>query len=81
MKPFTKTGECNDEESLRKNWRGNACSKHRNKYKKSKGSIGTWSPDEMIGNKNYQRKKVDRPYKKSFRAKQKELLRREIKDL
>lgn len=23
MKPYTKTGECNDQESLRANWRGN----------------------------------------------------------
>lgn len=80
MKPFTTTGDCNDEEELRSNWRGNACSKHRDKYKKSKGSIGTWSPDEMIGNKNYGRKKADRANKHTYRRKLKEELRKEVKD-
>jgi len=81
MRPFTKTGERNDEEMLRSNWRGNACSKQRDKFKKSKGSIRTWSPDETVGNKNYRRKKADKANKHTYRRRLKEDLRKEIKDL
>ena len=60
MKPYTKTAM--DPEDLRKNWRGNRCSKGRIGDKDGKGKF-----KEKIGNNNYHRKSKDRPEKKKHR--------------
>ena len=54
MKPYTTTGECNDQESLRANWRGN---------------------------NNCHRKVKDRGNRKTYRARLKQLTRREAQGL
>jgi len=59
MKPYTTSTQ--DPDDLRRNWRGNRCSKGRN------GDPGKGFLKIKIGNSNYHRKKMDRANKKSAR--------------
>ena len=70
MKPYTMTRR--DPEQLRRNWRGNRCSKGRNGDSGGKGRFKT-----LIGNSNYRRKAFDRINKKRYRR----ALKRELSRL
>lgn len=60
MKPYTTSAK--DPEDLRRNWRGNRCSKGRSGDPEGKGLFKI-----KIGSSNYHRKKMDRANKKSAR--------------